>query len=362
MLASRNSFPRYTVEQNTDKDIMEFQNIIKKVVEHQHLTMKEMTQAMRTIMTGEATPAQVGGFLVGLRMRGETVTEISAAAQVMRELATKVDISPEYLVDTCGTGGDASGTFNISTASAFVAAAAGARVAKHGNRSISSKSGSADVLEAAGVNLALTPEQVAECIHRLGIGFLFAQRHHAAMGHASAPRRELGIRTLFNLLGPMSNPANAPNQVLGVFSRHWVRPMAEVLHNLGSRHVMVVHAADGLDEISIADSTHVAELCDGTLTEYTFEPEDAGLQRVGSLDGLRVNNAEESLAMVRQVLAGTPGAARDIVCLNAGAAIYVSGKAESHAAGVAKAQQTIDSGAAAEHLQQLIDLTNSFKN
>lgn len=340
---------------------MELQNVISKITENGSLSAEEMTESMHAIMTGQATPAQIGGFLIGLRMRGETVTEISAAASVMRELSTKVKVSPEHLVDTCGTGGDSSGTFNISTASAFVAAAAGARVAKHGNRSISSKSGSADVLEAAGVNLNITPEQVAQCIDQLGVGFLFAQRHHAAMGHASAPRRELGVRTIFNLLGPMSNPANAPNQVLGVFSRHWVRPMAEVLQTLGSRHVMVVHADDGLDEISIAAPTHVAELCDGTLTEYTFEPEDVGLQRVSSLDSLRVNTAGESLRMIQQVLAGIAGAARDIVCLNAGAAIYVAGLAESHAAGVAKAQQAIDSGAAAERLQQLIDLTNSFE-
>ncbi len=340
---------------------MEFQSILKKVIDHQTLTGEEMTLAMRTIMTGEATPAQIGGFLVGLRMRGETVTEISAATRVMRELYTRVEVSPEHLVDTCGTGGDASGTFNISTASAFVAAAAGARVAKHGNRSISSKSGSADVLEAAGININLTPEQVAHCIDTLGVGFLFAQRHHSAMGHASAPRRELGIRTLFNLLGPMANPANAPNQVLGVFNRHWVRPMAEVLQTLGSRHVMVVHADDGLDEISIASPTHVAELCDGVLTEYTVEPEDVGLQSA-SLDSLRVGTSQESLALIKQVLAGQPGAARGIVCLNAGAAVYVAGLAESHAAGVRKAQQAIDSGAASQRLQQLIDLTNSFKH
>lgn len=353
--------PPLTVDK-TVKKVMEFQEAIKKIIEGHPLTSEEMTQAMRTLMTGQATPAQIGGFLVGLRMRGETVTEISAAASVMRELSTKVNVSAEHLVDTCGTGGDASGTFNISTASAFVAAASGARVAKHGNRSISSKSGSADVLETAGMNLTITPEQVAECIDTLGIGFLFAQRHHSAMGHASAPRRELGIRTIFNLLGPMSNPANAPCQVLGVFSRHWVRPMAEVLHNLGSRHVMVVHAEDGLDEISIATPTHIAELCDGSLTEYTFEPEDVGLTRAASLDSLKVNTAQESLAMIQQVLAGEPGAARDIVCLNAGAAIYVAGLAASHAEGVSKAQQAIDSGAAAQRLQQLIDLTNSFQS
>ncbi|WGZ92724.1 MAG: anthranilate phosphoribosyltransferase [Candidatus Thiothrix putei] len=338
---------------------MELQKYIRKITENGSFSTEEMTDAMRTIMTGQATPAQIGGFLIGLRMRGETVTEISAAASVMRELSTRVAVSPEHLVDTCGTGGDSSGTFNISTASAFVAATAGARVAKHGNRSISSKSGSADVLEAAGVNLNITPEQVAECINTLGVGFLFAQKHHSAMGHASAPRRELGVRTIFNLLGPMSNPANAPNQVLGVFDQHWVRPMAEVLKNLGSKHVMVVHAADGLDEISTAALTFVAELKDGMITEYTIQPEDVGLQQ-SSLDSVRVETAQESLQLIQRVFAGEQGTARDIVCLNAGAAIYVAGLADSHAAGVAKAQQVLDSGAAAVRLQQLIDLTKSF--
>ncbi|MBO0613983.1 anthranilate phosphoribosyltransferase [Thiothrix fructosivorans] len=338
---------------------MELQNFIRKITENSSFSKEEMTAAMRIIMTGQATPAQIGGFLIGLRMRGETVTEISAAASVMRELSTRVEVSPEHLVDTCGTGGDSSGTFNISTASAFVAAAAGARVAKHGNRSISSKSGSADVLEAAGVNLNITPAQVAECINTLGVGFLFAQKHHSAMGHASAPRRELGVRTIFNLLGPMSNPANAPNQVLGVFDQHWVRPMAEVLKTSGSHHVMVVHAADGLDEISTAALTFVAELKDGVITEYTMQPEDVGLQQ-SSLDSIRVETAQESLQLIQGVFAGEQGTARDIVCLNAGAAIYVAGLADSHAAGVAKAQQVLDSGAAAVRLQQLIDLTKSF--
>ena len=338
---------------------MELQNFIRKITENSSFSKEEMTAAMRIIMTGQATPAQIGGFLIGLRMRGETVTEISAAASVMRELSTRVDVASEHLVDTCGTGGDSSGTFNISTASAFVAAAAGARVAKHGNRSISSKSGSADVLEAAGVNLNITPAQVAECINTLGVGFLFAQKHHSAMGHASAPRRELGVRTIFNLLGPMSNPANAPNQVLVVFDQHWVRPMAEVLKTLGSHHVMVVHAADGLDEISTAALTFVAELKDGVITEYTIQPEDVGLQQ-SSLDSIRVETAQESLQLIQRVFAGEQGTARDIVCLNAGAAIYVAGLADSHAAGVAKAQQVLDSGAAAVRLQQLIDLTKSF--
>jgi anthranilate phosphoribosyltransferase len=338
---------------------MEFQNAIKKILAQQTLTAEEMTQAMHLLMTGQATPAQIGGFLVGLRMRGETVTEISAAAGVMRELSTRVYVSPEYLVDTCGTGGDSSGTFNISTASAIVTAAAGARVAKHGNRSVSSRSGSADVLEAANVYLNLTPDQVAHCINQVGVGFLFAQHHHSAMKHAIGPRRELGVRTLFNLLGPLTNPASAPNQVLGVFAQEWVRPMAEVLQTLGSRHVMVVHAEDGLDEISIAAPTFVAELKDGAIHEYRIQPEDFGLSRA-SLDSLRVNTAEESLAIIQQVFAGATGAARDIVCLNAGAAIYTAGLTDSHAQGINKAQQALDSGVAAQRLQQLIDLTQSF--
>ena len=353
------SIPTSNSRQHHEEN-MDLQESIKKIIANQPLTRAEMTQAMRTIMTGQATPAQVGGFLVGLRMRGETVTEISAAASVMRELSSKVSVASEHLVDTCGTGGDSSGTFNISTASAFVAAAAGAHVAKHGNRSVSSKSGSADVLEAAGVNLTLTPEQVAQCITQIGVGFLFAQRHHSAMGHASAPRRELGIRTIFNLLGPMSNPANAPNQVLGVFAKEWVRPMAEVLQSLGSHHVMVVHAEDGLDEISLASPTFVAELKDGAVREYIIQPEDFGITRT-NLDSIRVNTAQESLALIQRVFAGEAGAARDIVCLNAGAAIYVAGLADSHAAGIMQAQTVLDSGAAAQRLQQLIDLTNSFK-
>lgn len=340
---------------------MELQPIIRKIIAQESLSAAEMTHAMHTIMTGQATPAQIGGVLVGLRMRGETVTEISAAASVMRELSTKVSVNSEHLVDTCGTGGDSSGTFNISTASAFVTAAAGAHVAKHGNRSVSSKSGSADVLEAAGVNLNLTSPQVAQCVEQVGVGFLFAQLHHSAMKHAIAPRRELGVRTIFNLLGPLTNPANAPNQILGVFAKEWVRPMAEVLQTLGSRHVMVVHAADGLDEISISSPTFVAELKDGTVREYTIQPEDFGLTRA-SLDSLRVPDATSSFALIQRVLAGESGAARDIVCLNAGAAIYVAGLADTHAAGIAKAQVAIDSGVAAQRLQALVALTNTFQN
>jgi anthranilate phosphoribosyltransferase len=239
---------------------MDMQSAIRCVVERQDLTEAQMLDVMRLIMTGQATPAQIGGFLVGLRMKGETLDEITAAARVMRELATPVPVAGDHLVDTCGTGGDGASTFNISTASAIVTAAAGARVAKHGNRSVSSSCGSADVLEAAGVNLELTAAQVAQCVEKIGVGFLFAPMHHSAMKHAIGPRREMGVRTLFNLLGPLTNPAGAPNQVLGVFSAYWLKLLAQVLGRLGSRHVMVVHADDGLDEISIGAATQVAEL------------------------------------------------------------------------------------------------------
>ena len=238
---------------------MDMQSAIKIVTEKRDLSRNEMTEVMNLIMTGQATDSQIGGFLIGLCMKGETVDEVTAAATVMRELSTKVEVNQDNLVDTCGTGGDASGSFNISTASAFVAAAAGAHVAKHGNRSVSSKSGSADVLETAGVNLELKPDQVAECIHNVGVGFLFAVKHHGAMKHAIGPRKEMAVRTIFNVLGPLTNPASAPNQVIGVFSKDWVEPLAQVLKQLGSHHVLIVHAEDGMDEISIGSETHVAE-------------------------------------------------------------------------------------------------------
>lgn len=338
---------------------MNMQEAIRAVTERQDLSGKEMHAVMRQIMTGEATPAQIGGFLIGLRMKGETVDEVAAAAEVMRGLATRVAVGPEHLVDTCGTGGDASGSFNISTASAFVVAAAGGRVAKHGNRSVSSKSGSADVLEAAGVRLDLTPEQVARCIDEVGVGFLFAPQLHGAMKHAIGPRREMGVRTLFNVLGPLTNPAGAPNQVLGVFSTHWLEPLAQVLHRLGSRHVMVVHAEDGLDEISIGAPTRVAELIDGEVRSHVIAPEQFGLER-SSLDALRVTDAAGSLALIRGVLEGRPGPARDIVLLNAGAAIYVAGLTSSLGGGIQLARHAIDSGAAAARLDTLVSFTQSL--
>jgi len=337
---------------------MSMQSAIAAVMNHQDLDHDSMIETMRLIMTGEATPAQIGGFLIGLRMKGETVDEVAAAASVMRELATQVPVSGEHLVDTCGTGGDSSGSFNISTASAFVAAAAGAQVAKHGNRSVSSKSGSADVLEAAGVNLDLNAEQVAHCIEEIGVGFLFAPKHHSAMKHAIGPRKEMAVRTLFNVLGPLTNPASAPNQVLGVFDADWVEPLAEVLKKLGSRHVMVVHAVDGLDEISIASDTLVAELKDGKISLYQLSPEQFALPR-NDLSTIRVDGSEESLAMIQSVLANEATPARDIVALNAGAAIYVAGITETLEAGVEKALAVIASGEAASRLEQLVSISQS---
>ncbi|ACL73872.1 anthranilate phosphoribosyltransferase [Thioalkalivibrio sulfidiphilus HL-EbGr7] len=337
---------------------MDMQQAIRAVTQRIDLSEQEMTAVMGLIMNGEATPAQMGGFLVGLAMKGETVDEVTAAARVMRDLATRVEVQAGHLVDTCGTGGDASGSFNISTASALVVAAAGGRVAKHGNRSVSSKSGSADVLEAAGVNLDLSPEQVARCIEQVGVGFLFAPKHHGAMKHAVGPRREMGVRTLFNVLGPLTNPAGAPNQVLGVFSNRWLEPLARVLGRLGSRHVMVVHAEDGLDEISIGAPTRVAELRDGEVTVRLIAPEDFGMERA-DLSRIRVEDAAGSLAMIRGVLDGQPGPARDIVLLNAGAALYVADVAGSHAEGIEMAREAINSGAAAEKLQQLVSFTAS---
>jgi anthranilate phosphoribosyltransferase len=331
---------------------------IKAVTEKRDLTVDEMNATMRLIMTGEATPAQVGGFLVGLRMKGETIDEIVAAATVMRELASKVDVDTNHLVDTCGTGGDSSGSFNISTASAIVVAAAGGKVAKHGNRSITSKSGSADVLETAGVNLELSPEAVASCVNEIGVGFMFAPMHHSAMKHAIGPRREMAVRTIFNVLGPLTNPAGAPNQVMGVFSKELVEPIAHVLQRLGSEHVLVVHAEDGMDEISIATPTFVAELNNGEVSTYTIQPEDFGMTRA-SLEEIRATDSVHSLEIIRAVFDNTDGPAKDIVSLNAGAAIYAAGLTSSLADGVSMAQQVIASGSVSEKLDQLISTTNA---
>ena len=337
---------------------MDMQSAIKAVTENKDLSRDEMTEVMNLIMTGRATDSQIGGFLIGLRMKGETVDEVTAAATVMRELSTKVDVQKDNLVDTCGTGGDSSGSFNISTASAFVTAAAGAHVAKHGNRSVSSKSGSADVLETAGVNLELKPEQVAECIHNVGVGFLFAVKHYGAMKHAIGPRKEMAVRTIFNVLGPLTNPASAPNQVIGVFSKDWVEPLAQVLKQLGSHHVMIVHADDGMDEISIGSETHVAELKDGKITTYVIKPEDFGMCRA-DLSEIRAKDSADSLAIIKSVFDGQSGPAQDIVCLNAGAAIYVSGIAGSLMEGIEKAQAVVADGTAKQKLEALVHYSSN---
>jgi len=347
---------------------MNIQSAINAAIEQQDLSESDMIAVMRTIMTGEATSAQIAGFLVALRIKGETVTEIAAAASVMRELATKVEVSGGHLVDIVGTGGDGARLFNVSTASTFVAAAAGCQVAKHGNRSVSSSSGAADVLEAAGVRLDINAQQVAHCIDQVGVGFMFAQNHHGAMKHAIGPRKELGTRTLFNVLGPITNPAGVKNQLLGVYSRDLVRPIADVLNALGSDHVMVVHSADGLDEISIAGDTYVAELKDGVVTEYTVSPTQVGID-ITAIDDLSVADAAESLQLIKSVLGKTNGqfsareqAAADIIAINAGAAIYVAGCASDWQQGVVMAQDIIASGTALEKMKELADFTELLKS
>lgn len=330
-------------------------NHIKTVIEGEHLDSVAMREAMQAIMTGEATDAQIAGFLVALRLKGETVDELAAAAQVMRELATAVTVAPELqdkLVDTCGTGGDGSGLFNVSTASTLVVAEAGGYVAKHGNKSVSSSSGSADLLAAAGVKLDLSPERVAQCIEQQKVGFIFAPGFHAAMKHAIGPRRELGVRTLFNLLGPMTNPAGAKRQVIGVFDPAWLEPIANVLKQLGSQHVLVIHSDDGLDEISTATTTQVAELKAGEVTRYQVEPAELGIP-VQPWQAACADSPESSLALVRSVLGGEAGVAADLVALNAGAAIYVSGLADDLPSGVHRAKQILASGAALTRLESL---------
>jgi len=338
---------------------MNIQQAIKAVTERQDLARGEMRAVMQSIMTGEATPAQIGGFLIGLRMKGETIDEITAAAEVMRDLAARVEVNVPHLVDTCGTGGDASGTFNISTAVAFVAAAAGAHVAKHGNRSVSSKCGSADLLEAAGVRLDLDPAQVARCINEIGVGFMFAPNHHSAMKHAIGPRKEMAVRTIFNVLGPLTNPAQVPNQVLGVFSADLTERLAKVLQQLGSAHAMVVHAEDGLDEISIGAPTRVSELKNGVVTTTTIQPEDFGMSR-GKLSDIVVSGPAQSLATINAVFDNQPGPARDVVVLNAGAAIYVAGLEKTLAAAIQNAASTIASGAARQKFASFIEFTHNI--
>ena len=343
---------------------MDIKTALGKVVDQLDLSTEEMQYVMRQIMTGQCTDAQIGGFLVALRMKSETLDEITGAAMVMRELASGVQINAERLVDTCGTGGDGANIFNVSTAAALVVAAAGGKVAKHGNRAVSGKSGSADLLEAAGVNLNLTPEQVARCVESVGVGFMFAPAHHGAMKHAIGPRRELGMRTIFNMLGPMTNPAGVKHQVIGVFTQALCRPIAEVLKRLGSEHVLVVHSKDGLDELSLASTSYIAELKDGEVREYEVSPEELGIQS-RSLIGLTVDDAAASLKLIRDALGKRETEAGekavDIIILNAGAALYAADHASSLREGVELASDALYSGLAREKLNELIAFTEVFR-
>ncbi|MCG8413460.1 MAG: anthranilate phosphoribosyltransferase [Pseudomonadales bacterium] len=340
---------------------MDIVSAIKKVTSRDDLNTEEMIAVMRDIMGGETTDAQNAAFLVGLQMKGVKPAELLGGATVMRELSTKVEVAnKDHLVDTCGTGGSGSNKFNVSTASAIVAAASGARVAKHGNRGATSKSGSADVLEAAGVNLALDPAQVATTIEEVGVGFMFAPAHHSAMKHVITARKEIGVRTVFNLLGPLTNPASAPNQVMGIFDAAWIPIVLEVLKSLGSEHVLVVAADDGLDEISLAAPTQIGELKEGEISQYTVNPEDFGVSGHADFSSLQIDSARESLAMLKAALANENQAASDIVALNSGAAIYVAGLAEDLNAGVQQARAILESGAALEKLDELVSFTSQF--
>jgi anthranilate phosphoribosyltransferase len=339
---------------------MDIQQALSKVVDRIDLSTDEMQSVMTQVMTGEATQAQIGALLMGLRMKGETIEEITGAAKVMRQLASGVQVAGDHVVDTCGTGGDGANLFNVSTASAFVVAAAGGKVAKHGNRSVSSKTGSADLLEAAGVNLQLTPEQVGRAIEEIGVGFMFAPAHHGAMKHAIGPRKEMAMRTIFNMLGPLTNPAGVKNQVIGVFSKALCRPLAEVLKNLGSEHVLVVHSDDGLDEISIASKTYVAELNKGEISEYEITPEECGIESQ-TLLGLSVESAQQSLDLINDALgkreteAGQKAA--DIIAINAGAAIYAANLSTTLNGGIEMAQDAIYSGLAKEKMTELVSFS-----
>jgi anthranilate phosphoribosyltransferase len=331
-----------------------------RCIEHREIFQDEMLSLWRRLMSGDLTQVQIAALLMGLRVKKETIGEIAAAAQIMREFATKVDLADRTnLVDLCGTGGDAAGTFNISTASMFVAAAGGARIAKHGGRSVSSGSGSADVLEALGVNINLPPPAVARCIEETGIGFMFAPAHHAAMKHAAPVRKELGVRTIFNILGPLTNPAGAPNQVMGVFHPDLVGIQVRVLQQLGSNHVLVVHGKDGMDEVSLGAATMVGELVDGKVREYEIHPEDFGLSMVSNR-GMKVGNSSESKAMVLEALGNADGTPREIVTFNAGVALYAANVADSIGDGIARARSALASGAAKKKLDQFVDVTRKL--
>ena len=342
---------------------MNIQKALARISEKQDLSTQEMVAVMRQIMSAGATDVQIGAFLLGIRMKGETIDEIIGGVQVLREFASGVQVSGDHLVDIVGTGGDGANLFNVSTAASFVVAAAGGRVAKHGNRSVSSSSGSADVLEAAGVRLDISPEQVTACVNDLGIGFMFALMHHSAMRHVSVARKELGLRTLFNILGPMANPAGLSRQLIGVYERRLCRPIAEVLQRLGSEHVMVIHSDDGLDEISLAADTFVAELKDGEVSQYTLKPEQLGFERE-SLQDLTVDGVEASLQLLSSALAGEKDErsrkAANLIALNAGAALYVAGIAGSIKDGVGMANEVLANGTGLEKMQQLASMTQGF--
>ncbi len=339
--------------------MMDIQGALNRITTGHNLTGDEMLDIMRQIMTGQLTASQIGGFLIGLRMKGESIEEITAAANVMRELVTSVRVDVPHLIDVVGTGGDGTSSFNVSTASAFVAIAAGAHVAKHGNRAASSKSGSADLLEHAGARIDLTADQIAECVRKTGFGFMLAPAHHTAMKHAIGARRELGVRTIFNVLGPLTNPAHVKSEMMGVFSADLVEPLAHVLKKLGSEHVMVVHSDDGMDEISVGSSTQVAELKNGEVKTYSINPEQFGIP-LYSLDNVAVSNPGESLEVILSVFTGEESAASAITVMNAGASIYVAGLAEDLAGGIGRAQELLRSGEVAARFDQYVEFTNSF--
>ena len=340
---------------------MDIQEALKQITAGQDLAGDAMLDIMRQIMTGQLTASQIGGFLVGLRMKGESIEEITAAATVMRELVTSVHIDVPHLLDVVGTGGDGTSSFNVSTASAFVAATAGAHVAKHGNRAASGKCGSADLLEHAGARIDLNAEQIAECVRQTGFGFMLAPAHHTAMRHAIGARKELGVRTIFNVLGPLTNPAHVKREMMGVFSPDLVEPLAHVLGKLGSEHVMVVHSDDGMDEISVGSSTQVAELRNGRVETYTISPDEFGIAS-HSLNEVAVANPEESLAVIRSVFSGAESAALAMTTMNAGAAIYVAGLVPSLADGIHLAGELLHSGEVASQFDRYVAFTNSFSD
>lgn len=339
---------------------MNITSAISKIVSGSSLKENEMSDVMLDLLEGRATDAQIGAFLIALNMKGETIEEVLGAAKIMRHLSVKVEVNKEKLVDTCGTGGSGIGIFNVSTTAAFVASACGARVAKHGNRSATRKSGSADLLEAAGVSLELSPSQVSDCIDNVGLGFMFAPGHHSAMRHVIGPRKEIAHKSIFNILGPLTNPASTPNQVMGVYDEKWMRPVAEVHRSLGSKNVMVVHSEDNLDEISIASKTKVVELKEEKIFEYIISPEDFSLQ-LQPLEELKVNSPQESLNMAKKALKGENLAASSMVALNAGAALYVSGVENSLADGVQRAIEGIEQKKGLAKLQELSEYSQSFK-